>query len=111
MLSYAKPWLLQMMGHHPRIAYALLCGMAPWNSHTLLLWSLFFPNAKCKQALLDVHHLPSPCSWEPGSYGYHGDDGHKFGGNGKGEDYGPKFSKGDTVGACYHLGKQEMFFT
>ena len=63
-------------------------------------------------ALVD-HSLPPspPCSWEPGPYGYHGDDGHKFGGNGKGEDYGPKFSKGDTVGACYHLGKQEIFFT
>ncbi|KAG1656322.1 hypothetical protein FOA52_006653 [Chlamydomonas sp. UWO 241] len=49
--------------------------------------------------------------WEPNSYGYHGDDGKKFGGNGKGEDYGPKFGKGDTVGAAYSLSTQEIFFT
>mmetsp|Transcript_45085 Transcript_45085/g.134586 ORF Transcript_45085/g.134586 Transcript_45085/m.134586 type:complete len:177 (+) Transcript_45085:167-697(+) len=49
--------------------------------------------------------------WEPGSYGYHGDDGKKFGGNGKGEDYGPRYSTGDTVGAAYCLASQEIFFT
>lgn len=27
------------------------------------------------------------------------------------QEYGPKFGKGDTVGACYHLGRQEIFFT
>ncbi|GAX77404.1 hypothetical protein CEUSTIGMA_g4850.t1 [Chlamydomonas eustigma] len=49
--------------------------------------------------------------WDPGSYGYHGDDGKKYGGNGKGEEYGPKFTKGDVIGACYHLGRQEIYFT
>ena len=29
----------------------------------------------------------------------------------QGDSYGPKFTKGDTVGACYHLAKQEIFFT
>eukprot|EP00198_Chlamydomonas_reinhardtii_P005705 XP_001695041.1 predicted protein [Chlamydomonas reinhardtii] len=49
--------------------------------------------------------------WEVGSYGYHGDDGKKFIGSGMGEDYGPTFGGGDTVGAGIHLGRQELFFT
>eukprot|EP00882_Tetradesmus_deserticola_P015836 GHRQ01016884.1.p1 GENE.GHRQ01016884.1~~GHRQ01016884.1.p1 ORF type:complete len:209 (+),score=72.32 GHRQ01016884.1:270-896(+) len=49
--------------------------------------------------------------WESGSYGYHGDDGRKFHHSEKGEEYGPKYSTGDTVGACLHFGRQEVFFT
>lgn len=49
--------------------------------------------------------------WEPNSYGYHGDDGHKFHGNGSGEVYGPTFTTGDVVGAGIHLEKGEVFFT
>ncbi|KAG2484878.1 hypothetical protein HYH03_016362 [Edaphochlamys debaryana] len=49
--------------------------------------------------------------WEVGSYGYHGDDGKKFCGSGMGEEYGPTFGAGDTVGAGIHLGRQELFFT
>lgn len=56
-------------------------------------------------------HTLCKCRWEPGSYGYHGDDGHKFHGQGHGEEYGPKFGTGDTVGAGVHMGRQEMFFT
>jgi hypothetical protein len=51
------------------------------------------------------------CRWESGSYGYHGDDGRKFHYSEKGEEYGPKYSAGDTVGACLHFGRQEIFFT
>lgn len=51
------------------------------------------------------------CSWEANSYGYHGDDGHKFHHSGKGEDYGPSWGAGDTVGAALHFGRQEVFFT
>ena len=49
--------------------------------------------------------------WEPNSYGYHGDDGRKYHSSGGGEEYGPQYSVGDTVGAGYHLGRQEIFFT
>lgn len=49
--------------------------------------------------------------WEPGSYGYHGDDGMRYASSGKGEEYGPRFGAGDTVGACLHLGRGEIFFT
>lgn len=48
---------------------------------------------------------------EPNSYGYHGDDGKKYHASGAGEDYGPKFGTGDTVGAGIHLSRREMFFT
>lgn len=50
-------------------------------------------------------------SWEPGSYGYHGDDGLRYASSGKGDAYGPRFGAGDTVGACLHLGRGEIFFT
>jgi hypothetical protein len=53
---------------------------------------------------------PAP-RWEPGSYGYHGDDGMRYAASGKGEEYGPRFGGGDTVGAALHLGRQEIFFT
>ncbi|KAI8467332.1 MAG: SPRY-domain-containing protein [Monoraphidium minutum] len=49
--------------------------------------------------------------WEPGSYGYHGDDGMRYAASGKGEEYGPRFGVGDTVGAGLHLGRNEIFFT
>lgn len=49
--------------------------------------------------------------WEQGSYGFHGDDGHIFHAAGVGEEYGPKWGTGDTVGAGLHLGRQEIFFT
>jgi hypothetical protein len=52
-----------------------------------------------------------PCRWDIGSYGYHGDDGRKYSGSGKGDEYGPTFTTGDTVGACIHWGRQEIFFT
>mmetsp|Transcript_7126 Transcript_7126/g.20115 ORF Transcript_7126/g.20115 Transcript_7126/m.20115 type:complete len:488 (-) Transcript_7126:361-1824(-) len=48
--------------------------------------------------------------WEPNSYGYHGDDGHKFG-SGSHDAYGPLYSTGDVVGAGIHLGRGEIFFT
>ncbi len=49
--------------------------------------------------------------WEPGSYGYHGDDGKKFHANGSGEAFGPQFGAGDVVGAGLHIQRQEIFFT
>ena len=38
--------------------------------------------------------------WESKSYGYHGDDGNIFEGNGRGRKYGPTF----TAGACAGTG-------
>lgn len=51
--------------------------------------------------------------WEAGSFGYHGDDGKKFGGSstGRGNNYGPLFSYGDIVGAAIDLNKCQIFFT
>jgi len=39
--------------------------------------------------------------WKDGSFGYHGDDGKIFGGNGRGEDYGPTFTTGDTISCIW----------
>lgn len=69
------------------------------------------------QQLHVLNLYSSPCvprcvhRWEQGSYGFHGDDGHIFHAAGVGEDYGPKWGTGDTVGAGLHLGRQEIFFT
>jgi hypothetical protein len=60
----------------------------------------------------DCHfRLSRQPGWEPNSYGYHADDGNKFHNSGKGEDYGPSFVQGDTVGAGIHLENREIFFT
>lgn len=66
----------------------------------------------CQLQALRVVQLCIPARrWEPNSYGYHGDDGRKYCANGKGEEYGPKFTAGDTIGAGIHMAKQEIFFT
>eukprot|EP00249_Psilotum_nudum_P007140 c20336_g1_i1 orf=333-1706(+) len=49
--------------------------------------------------------------WEPNSYGYHGDDGMLYHGQGKGDNFGPTFTAGDTVGAGINYASQEIFFT
>ena len=60
----------------------------------------------------DLHfRLSRQPGWEPNSYGYHADDGNKFHNSGKGEEYGPSFVQGDTVGAGIHLENREIFFT
>lgn len=50
-------------------------------------------------------------SWESNSYGYHGDDGLLYRGQGKGEAFGPVYSTGDTVGGGINYASQELFFT
>ncbi|KAF6139388.1 hypothetical protein GIB67_026230 [Kingdonia uniflora] len=49
--------------------------------------------------------------WEANSYGYHGDDGLLYRGQGKGESFGPTFTAGDTIGGGINYGSQEFFFT
>ncbi|KAK4340730.1 hypothetical protein RND71_039231 [Anisodus tanguticus] len=48
--------------------------------------------------------------WESNSYGYHGDDGLLYRGQGKGEAC-PVYSTGDTVGGGINYASQELFFT
>lgn len=48
--------------------------------------------------------------WEPGSYGYHGDDGHAFHGSGMGHAYGPCFGAGDVIGALLNRGERTLSF-
>ncbi|KAJ4842059.1 hypothetical protein Tsubulata_037975 [Turnera subulata] len=49
--------------------------------------------------------------WEANSCGYHGDDGHLYRGQGKGEPFGPTYTTNDTVGAGINYASQEFFFT
>nr|DAD39107.1 TPA_asm: hypothetical protein HUJ06_013430 [Nelumbo nucifera] len=49
--------------------------------------------------------------WEASSYGYHGDDGLLYRGQGKGEAFGPTFTSGDTIGGGINYASQELFFT
>ncbi|CAD5314537.1 unnamed protein product [Arabidopsis thaliana] len=49
--------------------------------------------------------------WEVNSCGYHGDDGYLYRGQGKGEPFGPKFTKDDAVGGGINYASQEFFFT
>ncbi|KAL1202337.1 Ran-binding protein M [Cardamine amara subsp. amara] len=49
--------------------------------------------------------------WEVNSCGYHGDDGFMYRGQGKGEEFGPTYTKGDTVGGGINYATQEFFFT
>lgn len=49
--------------------------------------------------------------WEVNSCGYHGDDGHLYRGQGKGEPFGPTYTTNDTVGAGINYASQEFFFT
>jgi Ran-binding protein 9/10 len=59
-------------------------------------------------ASVKLNRLPG---WDPGSWGYHGDDGHKFRGQGIGKSYGPTFTTGDTIGCCIDFGKEIAFYT
>ncbi|KAJ2848565.1 hypothetical protein IWW36_003225 [Coemansia brasiliensis] len=60
------------------------------------------------RAGLDSSRLPG---WDPGSWGYHGDDGHGFAGAGSGTQYGPRYSTGDTAGCGLDFAARRIFFT
>lgn len=50
--------------------------------------------------------------WEPGSYGYHGEDGRKFMNHSRGEPYAVKFGAVDDVIGCgLNFATREIFFT
>ncbi|XP_002521831.2 ran-binding protein M homolog [Ricinus communis] len=59
----------------------------------------------------DTFKMRRQPGWEANSCGYHGDDGHLYRGQGKGEPFGPTFTSKDTVGAGINYSSQEFFFT
>lgn len=48
--------------------------------------------------------------WEPGSVGYHGDDGRVFVGGARGNAYGPTYAAGDVVGCLLDRSKKTVEF-
>lgn len=49
--------------------------------------------------------------WKPGLWGYHGDDGKKFNARAKGDNYGPTYGVGDTIGRGVDFHERSAFFT
>ncbi|KAI8867787.1 SPRY-domain-containing protein, partial [Ramicandelaber brevisporus] len=49
--------------------------------------------------------------WDAYSWGYHGDDGHCFGGQGTGHPFGPIYSQGDVAGCGINWSDGSIFFT
>lgn len=49
--------------------------------------------------------------WEANSFGYHGDDGHLYRSQLKGDAFGPTYTTGDVVGGGINYASQEFFFT
>lgn len=56
-------------------------------------------------------NLKSLPGWELNSYGYHGDDGKLYIGNGQGSAYGNTFTTGDVIGCCINFIENNLFFT
>ncbi|XP_076897367.1 ran-binding protein M homolog [Bidens hawaiensis] len=56
----------------------------------------------------NLHRQPG---WEDNSFGYHGDDGLLYHGQGTGDTFGPTYSTGDTVGAGINYASNTLFFT
>ncbi|CAG8454879.1 13181_t:CDS:2 [Cetraspora pellucida] len=59
----------------------------------------------------DLEILEILPGWCPGTMGYHGDDGCKFYETGRGINYGPLYSTGDTIGCCVNFVDQHIFYT
>ncbi|KAG8812634.1 hypothetical protein FRC17_001927 [Serendipita sp. 399] len=58
---------------------------------------------------LQLSKLPG---WEPGSWGYHGDDGLSFSGQPRsGAEFGPRFGTGDTIGCGINFLDHNAFYT
>ncbi|GBC05384.1 hypothetical protein RclHR1_00620024 [Rhizophagus clarus] len=50
--------------------------------------------------------------WEPNTFGYHGDDGKKFrSSSSMGNNYGPPFTTGDTIGCGINFFNKTAFYT
>ena len=51
------------------------------------------------------------CGWEPGTIGYHADDGNLYRGAGTGTAFGPSYSTGDVIGCGVNFQEKSFFFT
>src|SRR5205823_14132407 len=46
-----------------------------------------------------------------GDWAYHGDDGNKYDGTGRGEKYGPRYTKGDRIGCGVDFRDRTIYYT
>ncbi|KAK2978549.1 hypothetical protein RJ640_009508 [Escallonia rubra] len=95
----AFPWWATGKCSEVAFAWCLVILKYPWR---------YAPWLRAK--FIGEQLLYVPC-WEANSYGYHGDDGLLYRGHGKGEEFGPTFTAGDTVGGGINYASQEFFFT
>ncbi len=51
------------------------------------------------------------CGWEPGTVGYHADDGNLYRGAGSGAAFGPSYTTGDVIGCGINFREKSFFFT
>ena len=63
----------------------------------------------CARAGFDAGRLMP--GWDSESWGYHGDDGGRFHGDGAAVARGETFGRGDVVGCGVDRGRREVFFT
>ena len=63
----------------------------------------------CCRAGFDASRLMP--GWDAESWGYHGDDGGRFHGDGAATERGPPFGRGDVVGCGVDRSRGELFFT
>jgi len=49
--------------------------------------------------------------WDRNTFGYHGDDGHKFHSQGSGTPFGPTYGEGDVIGCGLNITNRTCFFT
>ncbi|GIM06126.1 hypothetical protein Vretimale_10529 [Volvox reticuliferus] len=56
------------------------------------------------------HNVARHVGWDAGTFGFHGDDGKTYF-EGRNEDYGFKYGKGDVVGAALDFQRKQIFFT
>lgn len=90
----------------PRVLYFELTVVSPGDGGVITL-------GVCPPSYAVSHRAAHP-GWQPGSAGYHGDDGHLFLGSGRGaRRYGVEFGRvvGDVVGCGLVLPAGDVFFT
>ncbi|KAI9488507.1 concanavalin A-like lectin/glucanase domain-containing protein [Zychaea mexicana] len=107
-------WDITLQATHP---YLVSYGEGDDKVHSLHYFEITVQEAKSDVVLsIGLSTKPYPLfrmpGWNNHSIGYHSDDGRKFIDDASGgQDYGPSWKKGDTVGCGYSPTEGNVFFT